>query len=58
MEATSGNSLGGDIPARLINDACSACSGDYENPDLTAPPAGEGDVENEEQDEPQRENRG
>lgn len=26
--------------------ACSGCSGDYENPDLTAPDAGEGDVEN------------
>lgn len=30
----------------LINRACSGCSGDYENPDLTAPALEEGDVEN------------
>jgi len=31
--------------------ACSACSGDYENPDLTAPNQGEGDVENFREDD-------
>ena len=31
---------------QMVSRACSNCSGDYENPDLTAPPEGEGDVEN------------
>ncbi len=36
--------------------ACSNCSGDYENPDLTAPAIGEGDVENSAQDPAERAN--
>ncbi len=58
VEATPGNGLCGGIPEQLINAACSGCSGDYEDPDLTAPAAGEGDVENGEQDGPDGENRG
>ena len=30
----------------MVSRACSNCAGDYENPDLTAPVEGEGDVEN------------
>jgi hypothetical protein len=58
VEATPANGLSRGMPARLIDDACSGCSGDYENPDLTAPAAGEGDVENGEHDAPSGENRG